>query len=356
MGYLRFRRSRSIVPGLRMNLSKSGASWSLGPRGAHFTIGPRGRRTTIGIPGTGVSYTTYSHHHAHRAAAAPRAGSAPHSTPATGTPLPAHHQPMLPRTKTVWAVVIAVIGVLTILTPAGIVLLVIAAVFLGVGLTQRNQPVWQVRALIRRARSHPDQAGVLLPQALILGPDNAEALAANAEHHFDQHDWQAAAELYERYLAIAPQDWLAEGHAANAWLNSGHPDAAIPHFITIREKPFLTDDSRASITAGLAMAFLHKGDARQALDLARSEPLQRHSLEEGMQQCLFVRALAHYQLGQHSQGISDLDRLAGINPTFASLNQMRNEMLQGRLLLDGSPPTAAAPATPSRPAPAADHP
>ena len=38
-----FRRVR-IAPGLRVNLSKSGASVSIGRRGAWYTIGPRGQR------------------------------------------------------------------------------------------------------------------------------------------------------------------------------------------------------------------------------------------------------------------------------------------------------------------------
>jgi hypothetical protein len=56
MGF-RFRRSFSIAPGFRLNLSKSGVSASVGRRGLWFTIGPRGTRETVGIPGTGLSYT-----------------------------------------------------------------------------------------------------------------------------------------------------------------------------------------------------------------------------------------------------------------------------------------------------------
>lgn len=58
MGF-RFRRSFKIVPGVRLNLSGSGASVSLGPPGLHYTIGPRGTRTTLGLPGSGVSWTSY---------------------------------------------------------------------------------------------------------------------------------------------------------------------------------------------------------------------------------------------------------------------------------------------------------
>jgi hypothetical protein len=54
---LRFSRRFRIVPGLRLNLSRSGVSASVGRRGAWFTVGPRGTRETIGIPGTGISYS-----------------------------------------------------------------------------------------------------------------------------------------------------------------------------------------------------------------------------------------------------------------------------------------------------------
>ena len=61
MGYLRFRRSIRIAPGIRLNLGKRGISASVGVRGAHETFHISGRRTTsVGIPGTGVSYIARS--------------------------------------------------------------------------------------------------------------------------------------------------------------------------------------------------------------------------------------------------------------------------------------------------------
>jgi hypothetical protein len=54
---LRFHRSIRPFPGVRLNLSKSGVSTSIGTRGAWLTFGKRGTRATVGIPGTGISYT-----------------------------------------------------------------------------------------------------------------------------------------------------------------------------------------------------------------------------------------------------------------------------------------------------------
>lgn len=56
MGF-RFRRSVRIIPGIRLNFSKSGISTSIGGRGATINFSKRGTRTTVGIPGTGLSYS-----------------------------------------------------------------------------------------------------------------------------------------------------------------------------------------------------------------------------------------------------------------------------------------------------------
>jgi len=53
---LRFQKRLRILPGLKINLSKSGASASIGPRGADVNIGRNGVTTNASIPGTGLSY------------------------------------------------------------------------------------------------------------------------------------------------------------------------------------------------------------------------------------------------------------------------------------------------------------
>jgi hypothetical protein len=59
MGF-RFRRSVSLFPGMRINLSKSGPSVSLGGGGATLNLSKRGTRATFGIRGTGISYQVSS--------------------------------------------------------------------------------------------------------------------------------------------------------------------------------------------------------------------------------------------------------------------------------------------------------
>ena len=55
MGF-RFQRSIRLAPGLRLNLSKSGLSATLGRPGATVNPGRRGVEGSVGLPGTGLSY------------------------------------------------------------------------------------------------------------------------------------------------------------------------------------------------------------------------------------------------------------------------------------------------------------
>ncbi|AGK58941.1 hypothetical protein HYPDE_36348 [Hyphomicrobium denitrificans 1NES1] len=58
MGYFRFRKTFSILPGVRINLSKTGVSSSIGGHGATVNVGKNGPMVTLGVPGTGLSYRT----------------------------------------------------------------------------------------------------------------------------------------------------------------------------------------------------------------------------------------------------------------------------------------------------------
>jgi Protein of unknown function (DUF4236) len=53
---LNFRKSLKITKGLKVNLSKSGASLSVGGRGLTHNISKRGKKTTLSIPGSGLNY------------------------------------------------------------------------------------------------------------------------------------------------------------------------------------------------------------------------------------------------------------------------------------------------------------
>lgn len=58
---IRFRKSKKLLPGVRLNVGTRGLSFSFGPRGLKHTISTTGRRTTtVGIPGSGLSFSETS--------------------------------------------------------------------------------------------------------------------------------------------------------------------------------------------------------------------------------------------------------------------------------------------------------
>ncbi|WP_124304726.1 DUF4236 domain-containing protein [Pseudomonas chlororaphis] len=51
----RIRKSFKVAPGIRLNVSKSGLSTSIGGKGTTVNLSKRGTKITSSIPGTGIS-------------------------------------------------------------------------------------------------------------------------------------------------------------------------------------------------------------------------------------------------------------------------------------------------------------
>lgn len=56
----RFQKRVKLLPGVTVNLSKSGVSTSVGVKGARITKGHGQTRATVGLPGSGLSQTVVS--------------------------------------------------------------------------------------------------------------------------------------------------------------------------------------------------------------------------------------------------------------------------------------------------------
>ena len=53
MGW-RYRKRIKILPGIHINISKSGISTNVGVKGASVTFGPKGTYVNTGLPGSGL--------------------------------------------------------------------------------------------------------------------------------------------------------------------------------------------------------------------------------------------------------------------------------------------------------------
>lgn len=56
---VRIRKTFKIFPGVKVNMSKGGISFTVGAKGYHLNFSRRGVRQTVGLPGSGISETNY---------------------------------------------------------------------------------------------------------------------------------------------------------------------------------------------------------------------------------------------------------------------------------------------------------
>jgi Protein of unknown function (DUF4236) len=127
MGGWRFRRTIKVLPGVHVNISKSGVSLSLGGPGATINFNKEGTQTTVGLPGSGVSYR--GERSKWRQLGAPDAGS--------------------PLLRYGWVIALALAGILYL---AGAPRMATALAIVGCA----QLVLWAVSGLLR-ARSRPPQ-------------------------------------------------------------------------------------------------------------------------------------------------------------------------------------------------------
>lgn len=56
---VRFRKTFTLFPGVKVNVSKGGMSITVGTKGFHLNFSKHGVRQTTGLPGSGISHTSY---------------------------------------------------------------------------------------------------------------------------------------------------------------------------------------------------------------------------------------------------------------------------------------------------------
>jgi|SRR5579872_6179899 len=306
MGWRLYRR-KQIAPGVRLNFSRSGPSVRLGPRGAGITLGGRyGRRTTVGIPGTGVYYTSYGHHSRRRAAPAVSHRSVSTASASSN------------KNAGIGCLVLlgTALAIGGIVATSGLILIPIVLGLIAWGAWHYRRPKSQAQRLIAQAQKLDSPERVLtLHQALQLAPNEPQVELACANIFYDLECWVDASQCYGEYLHHQPS-LMIEAKYVQALLRAGQLEEAIDRLAVLRSQPGLSEQAASSVVANLALAFLLKGDPEQAEALVDQAVGGKRNLDEGLQQCLLLRGIARYSLGQRAAAIRDMERLyaAASNP------------------------------------------
>lgn len=315
MGWRLYRRKR-LLPGVTLGLSRSGPSLRFGVRGAGLTVGGRsGLRTTVGVPGTGVYYTS-----------TPLAGSARRPV----TPVRASYPPPgAAGSGRGWLLLlVAIVFIGAALATSGLALFPEVALIGIYVWWRRSRTASRAARLVAQALTVPgDQAVRLLHSAVGIDPHGLPTLRAAGRWFLDHECWADAVECLGAALALRADVDVEEGYT-KALAYDGRYDEVIERLDHLRTLP-LEDESHASLVSLLAQVYLFRGDAARALALVSEEPLTRHKLGFGLQQCLSMRAQSRFLLGQKARAMADVDRLYAINPAYRGVAELREEMAAG---------------------------
>lgn len=212
----------------------------------------------------------------------------------------------------------------------------IALIPIGLGIWwwihhRHQQPQYLAGQVIKRAAAaNPADAVHLFHQAIDADPSGAATLRAAGDWFYEHACWSDAADAYAGFLHLEKNVEVEHNYAA-ALLASGHPDEAISEFQGLAAG---YDRIPGRLISELAGAFLLKGDAGQALAIAKEAPLQQHQLDDGLQKALLARALAEYMVGQKAKAISDLERLYAVNPNFPQISNIKQRVSDGTFQLE----------------------
>ena len=327
MGF-RFRRRIRVAPGVTLNLSKRGSSWSFGQRGYHMTVGHGHVRQTVGIPGTGLYWTSVSGGGRRQtrqvASRAVRRAPPPAQRPA---PTPEENR----RTAITCLLIVFVIAT------AGLGLIPIAIWAIVRRNRQRQQPDFLAARLIDQARAAPDPATAvgLLHNAIDTDPDGRETLSSCANWFYSHECWADAADAYAALLRISSSSMYEMNYAA-ALTKAGHLDEALAELQHLLAATVAGSD-HDEVLSQLAFIFCTKGDPSQGLAFANQADLRKRKLTTGGERSLRMRAVCRYLLGQKAAARDDLDRLYAMSAS-SDIAEMKTRMSDGSFELDAPKP------------------
>ncbi len=329
MGF-RFFRRWNILPGISLNLSKSGPSISFGTRGARITVGAKGVRGTVGIPGTGFYYTKQILGSGKRGGARSKSDGF-ESDPKTG----GSSSLARPEDQSLWKACRALADgdPATALEHARRAEVTADGCFIGGLAAMANGDPQEAVRLLSRSLVDPRKLGETLGrlgadfsmrvpiaegvQALVR-PDAEGAMLALAEACQQAGRTTDAIGWMERLLAAMPDDAVARLSLAELLIeNSPDSHAAWNRVLALTEGA----SGQSAIGCGLllyrARALRRLGRPRDAA-LAATQALRvlRGRPPELLRELRYERALASLDLGETERARVDLRRVFEEDPYF----------------------------------------
>ncbi len=306
---LRFRKSKSLGKGVRLNLFKKSAGLSFGSKGARIGVGKRGLYTSAGIPGTGLYGISSVGSGGKR-----RTQQKEETEPMTGEDYGAVASGCLG---------VIVVGVVLYLlftnTLAGILVGAAALILYRVYL---NTPKQKVKRLIESAVSLVENGDAakgieLLKKAREIQPDSEQAtyLLGAALNNEGKHE-EALSHLTEILNRYPDNDYL-KLLVANAYYRTGKYDDAIPLLQSIPED----NENYLKVINILAACFYEKEQYNVAIEILQRAPLRKRKLDDDLKEIHYNLAAAYEKIGDKKSAQRHYKRVYSNDVNFLDVKE-----------------------------------
>lgn len=327
----RFRRTKRIAPGMRLNVGKKSASIRMGPRGAGLTLGTSGARASAGLPGTGL-YVTKKLGHSGSRASSKTAKASKNGQVIAEMSLVQLVRAVGPAEKSVrfpfgwlnlllWSL---------ILSPFTMGLTLITAVLGGFMMWGRMRlPAYKAMRTIKseQKRNSPDSPDRIV-EAAKTAPSSWTVQREAGLYFLDLKQPNVAGPILQKALDSFPGNKtpyaIAVAKAALAADKPGHAIQVLEPYVASAEPESSPLD--CYLLSVLGMAFHKQGDASRALQVVGRLPLRRRNLDQTLLLGLCIRAMAKHDLGKKADAKKDLDRVYATDPSFPPLEEARKSI------------------------------
>jgi len=328
MGW-RLRRSFKLLPGLKLNVSKSGLGLSAGVKGLHVGVGPRGTYTSMGIPGTGIYRIDYA---GKRSTKSSRAKSdMSDGTRALLTILgPKPYTPWKSRPKGIgWPVFFLCLALIMALTGRdalfAAVIIAIPCIYLIVVRKDSPKP-W-------KDLQHGKQ---LLQQSLYAeAADVLDSVIRSfyADKSTPAHDSGVEEAVYYAGVAYAG---IGSYEKAVNYLERVNPTATLGSRLVYAQvligvgrvddaikvlQELSGDDAENTVAITLlGKAFAEKGDHQTAIEVFKRGHLRQQQMDDAMANLRYAYARSLEAIGQTKQAVTEFKKILAYDATFEDVS------------------------------------
>ena len=314
---LRFRKSISIAPGVKLNLSKSGVGISTGVKGLRVGVNSRGTYGSVGIPGTGIHYrtslsnTTKSNSRQSVTTSEAIAVSYPTTVanPIQGEPL---DLPKKSPLMTTWLVVsvMLVFGQPLVGVPSAIGYAYVVS-------RLKRTSKWQARYAFlagQKAYKSKQEATALEKwrEVLELSPDTNSLKPIVGALAVDHGQQEEGIKLFQQFLQVYPDDVRVKIALGRVLHDTERYDEGIRILQSLPQEI----RQQVPVLMELASMYMDKSDYHLALTVLETGPMLKRNMDGDMVPYRYMLGRCYEEIGQRAKAVKQFMRVHAEDASF----------------------------------------